>query len=115
MPGGLYHSAERALWGHLYFQACRFGLLFGKGDTFTVLVTVRLMFVAVVVLFVSMAVFFVLVSMAFVAMLMAFVTMVVLVSMRLMLMRFVVVLMLVSRIVLASTRSKKQCCTYTSQ
>lgn len=111
MPGGLYHSAEKALLGHLYLQASSLGLLLGKGYTLTVLMAVRLMLVAVP--FVSMAVIFV--TMLFVAMLMRFVTMVVLVSMRLMLMRFVVVLMLVSCIVLASTRSKKQSYTYTSQ
>lgn len=103
MTGCLDDSAERALLNHFYLQACSLDLLFGKGDTLTMLVAVPFVFM----------------NMAFVAipMFMSFVTMIVLVSMRLMQMCFVVVfmLMLVSSIVLATTCSKKQSCTYTSQ
>ena len=106
MASCLDDSTERTLFYYFYLQTCSLGLLFGKGNTLTVFVAVAFMFVAVALMFVSMA---------FVAMLMALVTMAVFVGMRLMLMHFVIVLMLVIRIVLASTRSKKQSCTYTSQ
>ena len=113
MASCLDDSTERTLFYYFYLQTCSLGLLFGKGNTLTVFVAVAFMFVAVAFMFVAVALMFV--SMAFVAMLMALVTMAVFVGMCLMLMHFVIVLMLVIRIVLASTRSKKQSCTYTSQ